>query len=195
MCKSKVYAVKPAWWHKVAASLAFVLALAGAAPSFAATIALPFIQQKTSTECGRAALASLAARRGGNVEQYYRRLPAPPDQARGYSVAEMRRFGAQVGVSLALEAPKGLVIAGECSSRPPVTAHYKRLAQLVAGGSPVVVPVTVRFGAGHYLILVGAQGDTFTAHDPASPGLKQFSATELAARMCDYGYVALRAAR
>jgi ABC-type bacteriocin/lantibiotic exporter with double-glycine peptidase domain len=180
-------------WCRIAAALAFVLALAGAVPSSAATITLPFIQQKASTECGRAALASLAARRGGNVEQYYRRLPSPPDQARGYSIAEMRRFGAQVGVSLSLEAPKGLVIAGECSSRAPVTAHFKRLSQLVAAGSPVVVPVSVRFGAGHYLILVGAQGDTFTTHDPASPGLKQLSASELAARMCDYGYVALRA--
>jgi hypothetical protein len=57
----------------------------------------------------------------------------------------------------------------------------------------VVVPVTVGFGAGHYLILVGAQGDSFTAHDPGSPGLKQLKTSELAARMCDYGYVALRA--
>lgn len=162
-------------------------------PAVAATISLPFIQQKASTECGRAVLASLAARRGGNVEQYYHRLPAPPDRANGYSVAEMRRFGAQVGVTFSLEAPKGLVIAGECSQRPPVTAHFKRLAQVVSAGSAVVVPVTVRFGAGHYLILVGVQGDTFTAHDPGSPGLKQFTTSELHARMCNYGYVALRA--
>lgn len=171
-----------------------LLALFGVlTPAVAATISLPFIQQKESTECGRAVLASLAARRGGNVEQQYRRLPPPPDRARGYSVTEMRRFGAQVGVTFSLEAPKGLVIAGECSQRPPVTAHFKRLAQLVSAGSPVVVPVTVRFGAGHYLILVGVQGDTFTAHDPGSPGLKQLTTSELHARMCDYGYVALRA--
>jgi hypothetical protein len=159
----------------------------------AANISVPFIQQKTAIECGRAVLASLAARRSGSVEAQYSRLPPPPDQARGYSVAEMRRFGAQVGVSLSLETPRGLVIAGECSPRPPVTAHYKRLAQIVAAGSPVVVPITLRFGGGHYLILVGAQGDTFMAHDPASPGLKQYTASDLAARMCDYGYVALRA--
>ena len=179
----------------IAASIVAALGLIAGAllPAAAATIALPFIQQKEATECGRAALASLAARRGGNVEQHYSRLPAPPDRLRGYSVAEMRRFGAQVGVTLVVEAPKGLVIAGECSPRPPVTAHFKRLAQLVAAGSPVVVPVTVRFGAGHYLILVGAQGDSFTVHDPGSPGLKQLTAAELAARMCDYGYVALRA--
>lgn len=162
-------------------------------PAAAANISVPFIQQKTAIECGRAVLASLAARRGGNVEAQYSRLPPPPDQARGYSVNEMRRFGAKVGVSLSVMAPRGLVIAGECSSRPPVTEHYKRLAQTVAGGTPVVVPITLRFGGGHYLILVGAQGDTFTAHDPASSGLKQYTASELAARMCDYGYVALRA--
>jgi len=171
-----------------------LLAVFGAlTPAIAGTLSLPFIQQKESTECGRAVLASLAARRAGNVEQLYRRLPPPPDQARGYSVAEMRRFGAQVGVTFSLEVPRGLVIAGECSSRPPVTAHFRRLAQLVSAGSPVVVPVTVRFGAGHYLILVGAQGDTFTVHDPGSPGLKQLTTSELQARMCDYGYVALRA--
>jgi len=169
------------------------LLLGSLLPAGAATIALPFIQQKEAADCGRAALASLAARRGGDVEQHYRRLPAPPDRVRGYSVAEMRRFGAKVGVTLSLEAPKGLTIAGECSPRPPVAAHFKRLAQLVAAGSPVVVPVTVRFGAGHYLILVGAQGDAFTAHDPGSPGLKQLTTSELSARMCDYGYVALRA--
>jgi len=174
-------------------ALALGLLIASLSPAHAAPISVPFIQQKEPAECGRAVLASLAARRGGNVEQHYRRLPAPPDRARGYSVAEMRRFGAQAGVSLSLEAPKGLVIAGECSSRPPVTAHFKRLAQLVSAGSPVVVPVTVGFGAGHYLILVGAQGDSFTAHDPGSPGLKQLTTSELSARMCDYGYVALRA--
>jgi ABC-type bacteriocin/lantibiotic exporter with double-glycine peptidase domain len=173
--------------------LASVLFGASLLSAAAANISVPFIQQKTAIECGRAVLASLAARRGGNVEAQYGRLPPPPDQARGYSVAEMRRFGAQVGVSLSVMAPRGLVIAGECSSRPPVTEHYRRLAQTVAGGTPVVVPITLRFGGGHYLILVGAQGDMFTAHDPASAGLKQYSASELAARMCDYGYVALRA--
>jgi ABC-type bacteriocin/lantibiotic exporter with double-glycine peptidase domain len=173
--------------------LTFALLGASLVSAAAANISVPFIQQKTSIECGRAVLASLAARRGGNVEAQYSRLPPPPDQQQGYSVAEMRRFGAKVGVSLSVMAPRGLVIAGECSSRPPVTEHYRRLAQTVAGGSPVVVPITQRFGGGHYLILVGAKGETFTAHDPGSPGLKQYTASELAARMCDYGYVALRA--
>jgi ABC-type bacteriocin/lantibiotic exporter with double-glycine peptidase domain len=185
--------VKPAVVLKAVVALAFAAGLAGAPLAGAANISVPFIQQKTAVECGRAVLASLAARRGGNVEAQYSRLPPPPDQRQGYSVAEMRRFGAKVGVSLSVMAPRGLVIAGECSSRPPVTEHYRRLAQTVAGGTPVVVPITLRFGGGHYLILVGAQGETFTAHDPASQGLKQYTASELAARMCDYGYVALRA--
>lgn len=179
-----------AGFRALAASL---MIFAGALPAEARNISVPYIQQKGSADCGRAVLASLAARRGGDVEAQYSRLPAPPDSVRGYSVAEMRRFGAKAGVSLSLEAPKGLVIAGECSARPPVTAHFRRLAQIVSGGSPVVVPVSVRFGAGHYLILVGAQGDTFTVHDPGSPGLRQLSAADLAERMCDYGYVALRA--
>ena len=172
-------------------ALVFGLLIGTLAPAVAA-IAVPYIRQKDSSDCGRAVLASLAARRGGDVEQHYRKLPPPPDQA-GYSVTEMRRFGARVGVSLSLEIPRGLVIAGQCSSRPPVTAHFSRLKQIVSGGSPVVVPVSTRFGGGHYLILVGAQGDSFTAHDPGSPGLKQYSASELQGRMCDYGYVALRA--
>lgn len=175
------------------AGLVVALCLAGVLPAAGANISVPYIQQKESADCGRAVLASLAARRGGDVEAQYRRLPPPPDSARGYSVAEMRRFGAQVGVPLSLEAPKGLVIAGECSPRAPVTAHFKRLAQIVAAGSPVVVPVSVRFGAGHYLILVGAQGGNFTVHDPGSPGLRQIPEADLASRMCDYGYVALRA--
>jgi hypothetical protein len=175
------------------AILGLALVGGGAGVAAAGAIAVPWIAQKGATECGRAVLASLAARRGGDVEQHYRRLPPPPDLARGYSIADLQRFGAKVGVALSLQAPKGLVIAGECSPRPAVAAHYKRLAQLVSAGAPVVVPVTVRFGAGHYLILVGADGGGFTALDPASPGLQRVSAAELASRMCDYGYVALLA--
>jgi hypothetical protein len=37
----------------------------------AGEIALPWIKQKTATECGRAVLASVAARHGGDVEEYY----------------------------------------------------------------------------------------------------------------------------
>jgi ABC-type bacteriocin/lantibiotic exporter with double-glycine peptidase domain len=158
--------------------------------AFAATINVPWIRQKTYNECGRAALASLAARKGGSAESAYARLPAP-SSPRGYSVSDMRRFGARVGVNLSVAAPAGIVIAGECSSRPPVTAHFKRLAAIVAGGTPVVVPVSVWFGSGHYYVLVGADRNGFTALDPASPGLKKFSAAELAKSMCDYGYLAL----
>jgi ABC-type bacteriocin/lantibiotic exporter with double-glycine peptidase domain len=162
-----------------------------ATPALAGTISVPWIGQKTKTECGRAVLASLAARRGGDIEALYGRLPAPPDQVRGYSVPEMRRFGASVGVELTVQAPAGIVIAGECSTRPAVTAHFSRLAELVAAGKPVVVPVASGVDAGHYLVLVGAQSDGFIVLDPGSPGVRRLSTTELASYMCGFGYVAL----
>jgi ABC-type bacteriocin/lantibiotic exporter with double-glycine peptidase domain len=172
--------------------IAFVLLLGAlfAGDALAATINVPFFRQKTSNDCGRAALASLAARKGGSAERHYALLPAPSSAA-GYSISDMRRLGPRVGVSLSVTAPAGIVIAGECSPRPPVTAHMKRLAAIVSGGTPVVVPVSVWFGSGHYYVLVGADGGGFTALDPASPGLKRFSTSELAGKMCDYGYVAL----
>jgi hypothetical protein len=120
-----------------------------------------------------------------------RKLPSPPDRLRGYSVAEMQRFGARVGVSLSVRAPAGLVIAGECSARPAVAAHYDRLTQIVAGGTPVVVPVKSGLASGHYLVLVGTNGDGYAVHDPASPGVTRISRATLMSRMCDYGYLAL----
>jgi len=168
-----------------------VVAFGHEMPALAGNIEVPWIRQKTSSECGRAVLASLAARRGGDIEKHYRRLPPPPDRVRGYSVRDMERFGVRVGVELTVTAPEGLVIAGECSPRPPVTAHFKRLAELVAAGAPVVVPVSIGGGLGHYYVLVGATDGGFTALDPGSPGLKRFSTPELSRRMCNYGYVAL----
>jgi hypothetical protein len=176
---------------RVALALTLMFAAGGVGVALGATVALPWIQQKTPTECGRAALASLAARGGGDVEAMYRRLPSPPDKVHGYSVAQMQRFGARVGVHLAVEAPAGLVIAGECSPRPPVTAHFRRLASLVAGGTPVVVPISTPYGSGHYLVLTGTEPDGFTALDPGSPGTRRIATAQLAALMCEFGYVAL----
>ncbi len=177
---------------RAAVCLAIVLVLAGETiTAQAGGISLPWIGQKRATECGRAVLASLAARRGGDVEAYYRRLPAPPDLAHGYSVAEIQRFAAQVGVDLTIVAPRGIVIAGECSPRPAVTAHFKRLAQLVVAGEPVVVPVASGPSSGHYLVLVGAEGGGFTVLDPAAPGLRRIASAQLAPLMCGFGYVAL----
>ena len=48
----------------------------------AGEIVLPWIKQKTATECGRAVLASVAARHGGDVAMFYRQLPAPSDPER-----------------------------------------------------------------------------------------------------------------
>ena len=174
-----------------AAAATFGLA-AGVRPAGAA-VRVPWIGQKSASDCGRAVLASLAARRGGSAEAIYARIPDPADPSRGYSIAEMRRLGSKIGVGLTVRAPGGITIAGDCSERPAVTAHLASLARTVAAGRPVVVPVSSGFGSGHYLILVGAKGGDFTVHDPASSGLRNMSAAELARVMCRYGYVALAA--
>jgi hypothetical protein len=167
------------------------LALIAAPSAGTARVAVPWIGQKNSADCGRAVLASLAARRGGSPETHYRRIPDPADTARGYSINELRRVGARVGVGLSLRAPAGVVIAGNCAATPAVDRHFASLARTVNGGRPVVVPVARGFGMGHYLILTGASGDSFTALDPASPGQRSISASQLRASMCDYGYIAL----
>jgi hypothetical protein len=157
-----------------------------------AQIRVPWFGQKTSSDCGRAILASLAARRGGNPQTYYDRLPAPTD-ARGYSIADMRRLAPRVGVSLSTTAPGGVVITGNCTMTPAVTRHMARIASAVRGGRPVVVPVGGGFGAGHYLILIGASASGFSALDPSSPGTRQYSTESLASSMCSYGFIALMA--
>jgi ABC-type bacteriocin/lantibiotic exporter with double-glycine peptidase domain len=92
--------------------------------AFAEQIALPWIKQKTETECGRAVLASVAARHGGNPETFYRQLPAPPDRRRGYSILQLQQFGAKIGVHLSLIQPDGITIAGECSERPVLKTFF-----------------------------------------------------------------------
>jgi hypothetical protein len=158
----------------------------------AAAASIPWFGQKTNSDCGRAVLTSLAARRGGNAEHIYSRIPAPADQLRGYSVPEMRRAGARVGVSLAVRAPSGVVIAGECKPTPAISAYFGRLARSVASGHPVVIPVTSG-GAGHYLLLAAASGTSFSVLDPASPGVRTMDTSALASAMCGFGYVALEA--
>ena len=173
------------------AFVVLALVAAGIGAAFAGPISLPWIGQKTAADCGRAVLASLAARRGGDVEEFYRRLPDPPDPVRGYSVLDMQRFGTGIGVNLTVLAPAGVVIAGECSPRPAVTAHFARLASLISAGNPVVVPVERGVGAGHYLMLVGTRSDGFVLLEPATPGLQRIGTSELAALMCGFGYLAL----
>jgi hypothetical protein len=161
-----------------------------AAPAWARSINVPWYGQKNSSDCGRAVLASLAARRGGSAEAAYRKLPEPTDP-RGYSISDMRRYGSRVGVGLSVSAPGGVVIAGNCGGGPAITAHMTRLSRAVAGGRPVVVPVSSGFGSGHFLVLVGTSGDGFTVLDPASLGLRSMSGEQLASSMCGYGYLAL----
>jgi hypothetical protein len=177
-----------------AVALVFCVAIAAIVCCAGSALAagVPWIGQKTASDCGRAVLASLAARRGGDAERIYSRIPDPADRARGYSVTEMRRIGAQIGVGLSLRAPSGVVIAGECSPSATVSAYFVGLSRSVAAGHPVVVPVSSG-GAGHYLLLVAKAGDGFSVLDPAAPGLRAMSATALASAMCGFGYVALEA--
>ena len=104
-------------------------------------VALPWIKRKTATECGRAVLASVAARHGGDVETFYSRLPAPPDRRRGYSILQLQKFGARIGVNLSLIEPEGVTIAGECSERQSLASYFSKLENLVAAGRPVIVPI------------------------------------------------------
>lgn len=170
------------------ALLATLLALAGTA--VAGTIAVPWFGQKTRDDCGRAVLASLAARNGGDPRAQYDRLPVPSSR-RGYSVADMERLAGRVAVGLTITSPEGIVVAGMCAPAPHVAAHLRRIARLVDGGTPVVVPVARGGGVGHYLILVGTRADGFAVHDPAVRGVRSMSTAALTAAMCDYGYVAL----
>jgi ABC-type bacteriocin/lantibiotic exporter with double-glycine peptidase domain len=175
-----------------------VLALAAiiVAPSIASSIAwageieLPWVKQKTATECGRAVLASVAARHGGNVTMFYRQLPAPPDPRRGYSILELQKFGASVGVNLSLVQPQ-IAIAGECSERPGLAPYFSQLERLIDAGHPVIVPAGDAAKSGHYLVLFAVNGGNFTALDPSTPDPKKISARELRSMMCGFGYLAL----
>ena len=175
----------------IAARLAVLalLSMALGAPVARAENAVPWIGQKTASDCGRAVLASLAARRGRNAEAVYRSIRDPADVMRGYSLTEMRRLAAQLGIGLSPRAPAGVVNTGDCTPRPAVAAHLARLARAVAAGRLYVVPVS--FGLGHYVILVGAGTDQFMYRDPAAPGTHSMSTAELASRMCAFGYLAL----
>jgi ABC-type bacteriocin/lantibiotic exporter with double-glycine peptidase domain len=157
----------------------------------AAEIALPWIKQKTATECGRAVLASVAARHGGDVEKIYRQLPTPADRKRGYSILEIRKLAVNIGVNLSLIQPEGVVIAGLCAERPAVTAYFSQLASKVADGHPVIVPTGDASSRGHYLVLLDAKDDGFIALDPSTPERKKITSRQLRSMMCGFGYVAL----
>jgi ABC-type bacteriocin/lantibiotic exporter with double-glycine peptidase domain len=148
------------------ASLAFlllfaVMLLTPVGTARADSIELPWIKQKTATECGRAVLASVAARHGGDVEKLYRKLPPPSDRRRGYSIRQLWKSGAKIGVNLSLQQPE-VAIVGECSERPGLAAYFSRLQSLVHGGHPVIVPTGDAAKRGHYLVLVGVTDGTFT---------------------------------
>jgi ABC-type bacteriocin/lantibiotic exporter with double-glycine peptidase domain len=157
----------------------------------AGQIALPWIKQKTETECGRAVLASIAARHGGDAETFYRQLPAPPDRRRGYSIVQMQKFAAKIGIDLSLIQPEGITIAGECSERPALKTYFSRLEHLVETGHAVIVPIGDASSGGHYLILIGVKDGNFSALDPSTPERRKISSGELRSMMCGFGYLAL----
>ena len=154
-------------------------------------IAVPWIKQKTETECGRAVLASVAARNGGSAERFYRELPTPPDRRRDYSILQLQKFGAKIGIDLSLIQPEGITIAGECSERPALKTYFSRLEHLVDAGHAVIVPTGDAASRGHYLVLVGVTDGNFTALDPSTPERKKISFGELRSMMCGFGYLAL----
>jgi ABC-type bacteriocin/lantibiotic exporter with double-glycine peptidase domain len=157
---------------------------------WAGEITLPWIKQKTATECGRAVLASVAARHGGDVAMFYRQLPAPSDPRRGYSILQLQKFGAKIGVNLSLLQPE-VAIAGECSERPGLATYFSRLENLIDAGHPIIVPTGDAAKRGHYLVLMGVTGGAFTALDPSMPEPKTINARQLRSMMCGFGYVAL----
>ena len=154
-------------------------------------IALPWIKQKTEIECGRAVLAAIAARHGGDPEAFYRQLPAPSDRRRGYSIPQMRTFGANIGVDLSLIQPEGVTIAGDCSQRPPLKSYFSRLEKSVDAGRAVIVATGNAARRGHYLVLVGVKDGDFTALDPSTPERKNITSRALRSMMCGFGYLAL----
>jgi ABC-type bacteriocin/lantibiotic exporter with double-glycine peptidase domain len=170
---------------------AAMMLLQSIATGYADGIVLPWIKQKAATECGRAVLASLAARHGGDAEKFYQELPAPPDRKRGYSLLDVQKFGANVGVKLSVMQPDGTIIAGLCPARAAVAAYFSQLAKIVADGHPIIVPTGDVSSRGHYLVLVSARDGTFTALDPSTPERKSISLHALRSMMCGFGYVAL----
>src|SRR5262249_59768244 len=136
--------------------LSITVSLLSGRLTYADQVALPWIKQKTATECGRAVLASIAARHGGDVETFYGRLPAPPDRRRGYSILQLQKFGARIGVNLSLIEPEGITIAGECSERLSLASYFSKLENLVAAGRSPVGPVRGAANRRPYRFLGGA---------------------------------------
>lgn len=170
---------------------AFALFFSAVTFSEATEIVLPWIKQKTDTECGRAALASVAARRSGDVNLFYSALPSPLDRKKGYSLLEMQRYSSRVGVSLSILTPPGITFAGDCAARTDLDSYFQKLAQLIGAGHPIVVPTGRTTSAGHYLVLVDANEKSFRVLDPSRPGLKPISFDAMKSMMCGFGYVAL----
>jgi hypothetical protein len=153
----------------------------------------PWIRQKTDTDCGRAALASLiAGLRGGNVNEIYSRIRAPRNRSTGYAIEELISAAADLNertrVKLNRESPESVVILGKCSPYPD---YFRHLHKIVADGSPVIVPTKPKGQPNHYLLLIGSDGKHFTVLDPAEPGKETMSSDRLSRVMCPLGYQAL----
>src|SRR6516165_12267918 len=91
-------------------------------------------QQSAGEPCSPPSRRAMAV----TSRHFYSRLPAPPDRRRGYSILQLQKFGARIGVNLSLIEPEGVTIAGECSERQSLASYFSKLENLVAAGRPVI---------------------------------------------------------
>lgn len=178
------------------AALGFWLALTGASTGspLQSGPETPVVRQKNGAECGRAVIASLVARKGGDPEEIYRHVAAPK-AGDGYSIVELQMEAKRFGIQLTRHVPAGVVIGTECRITDAVLSHLKHLTVLVNTGKPVVVPVYIDKVGGHFVILsrFDVERNVFTLVDPMYDKPRRWTAGELAIRMCKFGFLALEA--
>jgi len=175
--------------HKAAALVCMIVALTVEAHAGnAALIDLPWIAQKSSTECGRAVLASLGARYRQDVERAYQHLKEVKPGHLGYNMDELEAEGQKLGLHLKDTPPTQSNPKALCSINPRTEQYFNNLANHISSGRPVVIVISLASGAAHYVILTGFQSDYFIVHDPLSPDRTFINRADLAIAMCRSGY-------
>lgn len=154
-------------------------------------ISLPWMQQKTDADCGRAVLASVAARKGGNPEKMYRKISFAPElDASGYSVDRMEIVSKSVNVRLKRHMVAPWKSESGCNVTSTVTKHFEEIRRIISSGRPVIVPV-IRDSAPHYVALIGFNSEVFYTHDPAFEGQHPVPVDKLRDEMCHFAFLAL----
>jgi ABC-type bacteriocin/lantibiotic exporter with double-glycine peptidase domain len=155
-------------------------------------ISLPWLKQKTASDCGRAVLASLATR-DGDAGQTYQKIPEPKHRD-GYSLEELVVHAKSLNLKLSPIMPS-TILAG-CSAQTrnsrAVKAHFAKVSETLRNGRPVLILRRTETQFGHYVILTGTREDRFVVHDPAEDGPTEISFPSLADQTCASGYLALR---